>query len=112
MIDTKPRSEYLFTFVVRSTKGACNSGNVHSTNHPHSLSLFELKSENEIVIFTVFACRCILHWYLETEVLQYVVCSCPPDEVPCVRSAELLSFTLSCLGLMGHCRPLRRLIKF
>jgi len=42
MIDTKPRSEYLFTFVVvRTTKSVCNSGNVHSTNHPHSLSLFE-----------------------------------------------------------------------
>jgi len=42
MIDTKPRSEYLFAFVVvRSTKTAGNSGNVHSKNHPHSLSLFE-----------------------------------------------------------------------
>jgi len=44
MIDTKPRSEDLFTFVVvRSTKTACNSVNMHSTNHPHSLlvSLFE-----------------------------------------------------------------------
>lgn len=42
MIDTKPRSAYLFTFfVVRSTKSACISGNVHSANHSHSLSLFE-----------------------------------------------------------------------
>lgn len=41
MIDTKPKSEYLFTFVVRSTKSACDSGNAHSANHPHSLSLLE-----------------------------------------------------------------------
>jgi len=71
-----------------------------------------VKSENEDVLFTVFTCHCILHWHLETEVLQCGVCSCSPGEVPCVRSAELLSFTLSCLGLMGHCRPLRRLKKF
>jgi hypothetical protein len=77
--------------------------------HYHCLNV---KSENEYVIFTVFTCRCIHHWNLETEVLQCAVCSCPPGEVPCDRSAELLSFTLSCLGLMGHCRPLRRLLKF
>lgn len=41
MIDIKPRSEYLFTFVVVRRNSACNSGNVHLTNHPHSLSLFE-----------------------------------------------------------------------
>jgi len=84
---------------------------IQQITHTHYLCL-NVKSEKDYVIFTVFTCRCVLHWYLETDVLQYVDCSCPPSEVPCVRGAEPLSFTLSCLGLMGHCRPLRRLIKF
>jgi hypothetical protein len=84
---------------------------IQQITHTHYL-YWNVKSEKVYVIFTVFECRCVLHWYLETEVLQYVVCSCPPGEVPRVRGAEPLSFTLSCLGLMGHCHPLRRLIKF
>jgi len=37
-----PDLNIFFTFfVVRSTKSACISGNVHSANHSHSLSLFE-----------------------------------------------------------------------
>jgi hypothetical protein len=105
------RDSFTVILVVRSTKSTCNSGNVHSANHPHSLSLFE-RQVRKRVCYTFSVFTCIFHWYLETEVLQCAVCNCPLGEVPCVRSAELLSFTLSCLGLMGHCRPLRRLVQF